>query len=375
MSPPSILLQRIVKPTALPVVLRAVEQIAAVKPRITPVVGARGRVLAEDVFASAPLPAVSVAARDGWAVSAEAVADASSYAPVPVTAIWVDAGDPIPAATDTVLPAEAVMAQGGSHHALASAPAGEGMRAAGSDADASVPLVRRGTRLRATDVAALRACGIEQVSARRPHVAVIATPGSKARREATVRIVANAIAALGGVAEPFFCADEDGALERALRDTQTDAIVTVGGTGTGRHDATVRTVAMVGHVVCHGIGIAPGETSAFGARGETPILMLPGRLDAALAGWLLLGHPLLNALGGTAEPPPAARGALARKIVSTIGVAEMILVRRDGVDGVVPIAAGLFPLQALLAAGGYVVVPPESEGFPAGADVEVRALP
>jgi molybdopterin biosynthesis enzyme len=102
--------------------------------------------------------------------------------------------------------------------------------------------------------------------------------------------------------------------------------------------------------------------------------MLPGRLDAALAGWLLLGHPLLNALSGTTEAHPVVNGILARKIVSTIGVAEMILVRR-GADGVVPIAAGFFPLQALLGADGYVIVPPESEGFPAGADVVVGALP
>jgi molybdopterin biosynthesis enzyme len=131
---------------------------------------------------------------------------------------------------------------------------------------------------------------------------------------------------------------------------------------------------MVGHVACHGIGIAPGETSAFGARGETPVLMLPGRLDAALAGWLLVGLPLLNALSGATEPRPVVNGTLARKIVSTIGVAEMILVRR-GDDGVVPIAAGFFPLQTLLAADGYVIVPPESEGFPAGANVAMRALP
>jgi molybdopterin biosynthesis enzyme len=131
---------------------------------------------------------------------------------------------------------------------------------------------------------------------------------------------------------------------------------------------------MVSHVACHGIGIAPGVTSAFGARGETPVLMLPGRLDAALAGWLLLGHPLVNALSGTTEPHPVVNGTLVRKIVSTIGVAEMILVRR-GADGVVPIAAGFFPLQALLGADGYVIVPPESEGFPAGADVVVGALP
>jgi len=60
--------------------------------------------------------------------------------------------------------------------------------------------------------------------------------------------------------------------------------------------------------------------------------------------------------------------------VSTIGLAEVIPVGwHDG--GVVPLASGYFPLQALTRAAGWILVPPDSEGFPPGAQVELRPLP
>jgi molybdopterin biosynthesis enzyme len=65
---------------------------------------------------------------------------------------------------------------------------------------------------------------------------------------------------------------------------------------------------------------------------------------------------------------------LTRKIASTLGLAELVPVAREG-DGVTPLASGYLSLQSLAGADGYVVVPADSEGFPAGARVEMRPLP
>ena len=51
-----------------------------------------------------------------------------------------------------------------------------------------------------------------------------------------------------------------------------------------------------------------------------------------------------------------------------------MLVRRCD-DGVEPIAVGCFPLHALAQANGWLLVAPEREGFPAGATVDMHALP
>ena len=90
--------------------------------------------------------------------------------------------------------------------------------------------------------------------------------------------------------------------------------------------------------------------------------MLPGRLDVALAAFLVVGDVLLRLLTGAATSRPAMPVTLARKIVSTIGLAEVVPVRRVA-DGVEPLASGHWPMQAIARADGWVDVPPESEAF------------
>src|SRR6185437_2042031 len=103
------------------------------------------------------------------------------------------------------------------------------------------------------------------------------------------------------------------ALERALADEQTDAVITIGGTGAGSKDKSVAMLARMGEVAFHGFGIAPGETAALGAAKGHPVLMLPARLDGALAALLIVGDPLLRALTG-APISPGMPVTLARKI-------------------------------------------------------------
>ena len=102
--------------------------------------------------------------------------------------------------------------------------------------------------------------------------------------------------------------------------------------------------------------------------------MLPARLDAALAGFLVVGDALLRRLTGAITSQPGMPVTLTRKIVSTVGMAEVVPVRRTA-EGVEPLASGHWPMQALARADGWVLVPAESEGFAAGAQLEMRAFP
>ena len=139
---------------------------------------ALGRVLAEDVTVSASIPAAPVAINDGWAVRSDLVLDAGPYAPVPLvpTPAWVEVGEPLPAAADAVLPPDAVVATAGMAEAHAGATAGDGVMPAGADAETRVPLRRAGTRLRALDIAVLRAAAMTQVSVRVPRVLIVTSP-------------------------------------------------------------------------------------------------------------------------------------------------------------------------------------------------------
>jgi molybdopterin biosynthesis enzyme len=263
----------------------------------------------------------------------------------------------MPRDTDAVLPPDAVT--GAEAHAAATP--GDGVLAKGSDAMPERPLRRAGERLRAADVGALQAVGVSRVRVREPRVRVVS-----AGADAAALAVARGVAAHG--AKVTFVR----ALQRALAE-DADAVIAVGGTGAGKADESVRLLARAGTVDIHGFGLSPGETSALGHVGAQPVLLLPARLDAALSGFLVVGDALLRGLTGA----PISRGmliVLARKIVSTVGLAEVVPVRVTG-QGAEPLASGYWPMQALTRADGWVLVPPESEGFAAGATLEMRAFP
>jgi molybdopterin molybdotransferase len=363
--------QRLTRLTPLSEAFACIDAIAKpVQARKVDVVRAAGQVLAADVIASRPLPPRALALCDGWAVESHRVSDASSYAPIPLmpAPTWVDAGTPLPDGADAVLAPEALVMTNGMAEAIGAASAGDNVLPAGADADTR-PLRRAGERLRQSDVAALRALRISDVPVHVPRIRVIPMLPAACVADVIPTLVAEAIAragGAGGVASPPGMVD--------LSDDGCDAFVTIGGTGAGREDRSVTTFASLGEVAMHGIGIRPGETTALGTIRSRPVLMLPGRIDAALAAWLVLGVRLLARLTGLTAADPLPKVMLNRKIVSTIGLAEVIPVA-FGTDGVEPLASGYFPLQALTRAAGWIFVPPESEGFAAGTEVALHPLP
>ena len=59
---------------------------------------------------------------------------------------------------------------------------------------------------------------------------------------------------------------------------------------------------------------------------------------------------------------------------SGVWLVELVLLARDG-GAVAPVAAGYLSPSALAQADGYMLVPAESEGCPAGARIDMRLLP
>ena len=65
---------------------------------------------------------------------------------------------------------------------------------------------------------------------------------------------------------------------------------------------------------------------------------------------------------------------LSRKVASSLGVAEVVPVRRR-FSQVEPLAGAYLAPQTLARADGWILVPADSEGYPAGAQVPVRPWP
>jgi molybdopterin biosynthesis enzyme len=365
--------QRITRLTPLGDVLARIE--ALVKPvplRASDLSGALGWTLAEDVVANGPIPAMARALRDGWAVRSDLTTDAGTYAPAPLpSAVRIDVGQSLPDDADAVTPLDAVAMRNGVAQALAPIGPGEGVLSAGADAARGATLLEAGRRLARLQTELLASAGITAVRIRSPRLRLVrARQGGDAFIDAAFACVADAIGSMGGVA---VTAEPDG-FANALADAAVDAVVVVGGTGSGRNDTTVHTLAAVGEMHVHGIALLPGETTALGAVGSRPVLALPGRLDAALAAWHLLGRVLMARLTGSREPPCLRTAKLTHKVSSTVGLSELVPVRCEG-GFASPIASGYVPLSALAQADGWILIAPASEGYPAHTEVMIRPWP
>jgi len=358
--------QQIERLTPLTDALASIERlVTAVAPRRVPCRDALSRICASGLTGATAHPAAAIALRDGMAVRAEATLDASSYAPVAIVATPVEVGDPLPAGADAVVPADALEWRGATAHVVAPLAPGDGVLPAGGDIAAGEPLRDAARRLRAVDLAAFGILGLTDIDVRVPRVLIAAaSAGCDGVIAAIIGLLARAIEAAGGTVS------RDGAFDASGE----DALILVGGSGMGRRDQTVLELARRGQVAFHGVGLAPGETAAFGLIERRPVLVVPGRLDAALAVWLTLGRCMLAKLAGAKENEPSETGVLMHKITSTLGLAELVPMMRHG-GRLMPLASGYLTLQSLARAEGYVLVSADSEGFPAGATVEMRPLP
>jgi molybdopterin biosynthesis enzyme len=244
------------------------------------------------------------------------------------------------------------------------------------DVRTGVILRRAGQRLRDVDRAVLRIASVERVCVREPRIRLLQARTDRNGVITPVRtLIARAITAAGGlVEEASVVVPDTESFNAALCDATVDAVIALGGTGSGQSDASVHTLARLGGVDIHGVALSPGGTAALGRVGARPVLLIPGRFDAALAVWLVIGQPLLTRLAGLLDEHPSSEATLTRKVASSLGMTEVIPVRiHNGAAD--PLASGYWPLTAIAAADGWILVPPDSEGYPAQSKVVVRAWP
>jgi molybdopterin molybdotransferase len=146
-----------------------------------------------------------------------------------------------------------------------------------------------------------------------------------------------------------------------------------GGSSVGIEDLAPTLLATHGELAVHGIAMRPSSPTGLGRLGPRLVFLLPGNPVSALCAYDFFAGRAIRALGGRPAmwPYRSVRAPLARKISSPIGRLDYARVRLE--DGrVEPIAvAGASVLSSTTRADGFVIVGDDSEGFPAGADVDV----
>lgn len=333
-----------------------------------------GRVAAETLPVKAALPAFNTAIADGWALRAHDMVGASAYSPLPLTKSprWVEAGERLPDGCDCVLDADLVEQAGSLFQVLAEAVPGQGIRRAGNDIAAGRSIVEAGRRVDAFDLLAARAAGVERVTVRSPRVRVINVRAADGSAASSEFIFEFATAAGARVTMSQTSGRDVASISSALGAEACDLLVSVGGTGGGRMDATIHAIKESGTLLAHGLALQPGRTAAVGKIGTTPVVAVPGLPDQALGVCLALVQPVFDMLTARKQRQEIIR-PLARKISSAIGVAEIALLKISD-QAWMPLATGQLSLDTIVSADAWLAVSGNSEGYAAGTHVGAFSL-
>lgn len=369
-----------------------------------PVEDARGRTLAEDLTAPRAVPHYDRAAMDGFAVQAPDTFDASTRSPVrlterttavePGTAKQVHTGSALPDGANAVVMVENVQRDEDELLVFDAVATGENVAPTGEDVDAGQQLFEAGHRLSAADLALLRATGVTELAVfERPRVSVIPTgeelvtndPAPGEMVETNGLTVSALVEQWGGTATHRTIVDDDvEALKTAItNDSDHDIIVTTGGSSVGERDLVPEAVSAVGEVLVHGVALKPGHPVGIGRVGETPLVMLPGYPVSCLINAVQLLRPALASRGGWESPSlPTVTATLSAKLRSKPGYRTFARVTVDEStaesDGETDLSAtplrvsGAGVMSSISFADGWVEIPEQREGIPAGETVQVQ---
>ncbi|UGY04975.1 molybdopterin-binding protein [Bradyrhizobium quebecense] len=336
------------------------------------------RCIAAEMPALRAYPPHDVAVSDGWAMRANDLVGASSYAPLPLAGlpVWVAAGAAMPDGTDCVVDADAVDTSGPLPQVLAEAIPGQGVRRAGSDIAAGRAVMPAAEPLLPRDLLLARAAGLELLRVRRPRLRIV----NICNGQLTAQLVADTARLAGAEIVYAEAAPDVGAIANALEADGCDLIIMIGGTGVGHTDAAVNALVTRGALVAHGIALQPGRTTAVGRIDATPVVALPGAPDQAFAAWWAIALPVLDRLSGR-RPRKTLALPLERKIASGVGIAEVALLTRqqDSRQGFqhgswAVLATGDLSLDAIARAEALLIVPGAAEGFAAATVVDAYML-
>ena len=364
---------------------------------------ARGRILAEDTISQVNVPGFNRSMMDGYALRAEETYGATSYNALPFniigtslpgkpfvgtvargTAVRIMTGAPMPDGANAVLPVEGTEFQNDIMSAMSEVSVGKHVGVVGEDVAAGTKVLAAGRTLRPQDLGVLSSIGCNAIPVfKRPVVRILITgnellpQGEKPRgyqiADANGPMLYSLVSRDGAVPEmPPIVHDDRDQLLAAMREP-ADVILISGGSSVGQEDHAPQILAQHGTLAIHGIAMRPSSPAGMGILNGAFVFLLPGNPVSCLCAYDFFAGRVIRALGGRNEDWPYRRimATLTRKIVSTVGRVDYARVKLDGTAAEPIAVSGASVLSSTTQADGFVIVPPDSEGFAAHSTVEV----
>jgi molybdopterin molybdotransferase len=384
------------------------EHVTALPAEAVPLPEAVGRVLAADVTMPWDLPRWDNSAMDGFAVrSADCTGPArlrvTGYIPAgglpvgpvgPGEATRIMTGAPLPPGADAIAPVEDVEEAGDAIQLRGAVRPGAHVRRRGEDLRAGEVALWAGSVVGPGEVSVLASASRLSVPVfRRARVAILSTgdelvapgqplgPGQVCDSNGVA--LAAAVRLAGGEPIDLGIARDDRPALRALleRGLEADVLVTTAGVSAGDRDL-VRGILEELSVrqVFWKVDIKPGRPTAFGLRGRTPVLSLPGNPVSSLLTFEMFVRPaLLKMMGHRRVFRPLQRAVLLEPLARSPGRVNLVRVRlsRRADGALLASTAGNQEtgiLKTLLRADGIAIIPAEQGHLGAGEAVSVQLL-
>jgi molybdopterin molybdotransferase len=368
-----------------------------------------GRVLAEDVTATASLPAFPSSAVDGYAVMSQDAGKALRVlgesaagrpfagAVTPGTAARILTGGVLPDGADCVVMVEDVQLDGDFVTVPGALRPGSNFHRPGDDVRAGELIVTAGMQLGAAELGLCAALGFARLPVyRRPRVSLMSTgdelvevgetPGRgqivDSNRWALLAALHEAGAEVRGLG---IAPDQPDALRRLVVDALGDAdvLVTSGGVSVGTHDLVKPLLESLGIVYIGRVKLKPGKPFTFATLHEGRVAFgLPGFPVSSLVTFEVFVRPALRKMQGFAQlqrPTLPVRLGYEARASGDRTEYQRVSLRREGGELVAETTGSQSSSRLMSLAGAHALVriPPGDQGLKAGSIVEalILALP
>lgn len=403
-------LKRVLKLTSHEKARSELLKVACIKPigyEEIPIENSLGRVLAVDIMANKNIPEENRAVFDGYAIRSADTAGASAGNPITLKivgemfpgeapyklssgqAVFTACGAPMPNGADAVVMAENVRLMGDRIEIRFPVEPGENVAFEGEDVEKGRLILRKGCFLRPQDVGLLAGIGMRSVKVfKKPKVDIISVGDELVKlsgREPDkvvnnyALIVSSLVSEFGATPRVFgIVPDNLDRIKRTISEAveKADMVATIAGCSVGPRDLVPDAITALDEsvIVFHGVKLSPGKVMGAGIVKGKPVVMLPGHIVSAYAGFFLLIAPLIAQYLGlqTEFPLPIVQARLTEdiKAKSTATFLRLRLTYINGQFEAKPVHGGSNILTTLINSNGYMIVP-KGKGFKRGTVVKV----
>jgi molybdopterin molybdotransferase len=374
-----------------------------------------GRVLAEDIYASHPLPQFARSTVDGYAVhsvetygaseSLPAILRLSGEAPMGKTAaqpvlageaILIHTGGMLPPGADAVVMLEQTQLTGSdSLEIYRPVAVNENVILVGEDVQTGELVIPAGRRIRPVELGGLMSFGLTQVKVNRaPRVGILSsgdeivqpddTPQPGQVRDINTSTMSAIVSEAGGLPVPYpIIPDDPVALYQAVAraHAENDMVLITAGSSASTRDLTSEIVAQLGApgILAHGVNVRPGKPTILAVCDGKPVIGLPGNPVSALVISAIFAKPAIHKLLGCTDPvfQPTVSARLTAPVSSQAGREDWVpVILQASPEGYLaePIFFKSNLIFNLVRANGLLHIDADTTGLTAGEMAAIEIL-